>query len=161
MSGLPVPQLDGAIGATTRQGNLIRFPVELHLEEAIARITVDDEDTYTTGRFDILAINKAAPREGKPFGILIIEVKNSSISLTPGLPQLLTYAHQSLMHQDSVWGWITNGTDYQFVSLRQGSTPTYQLMPTLHLFEPDRALQLLQTLKALCQLQGQPKPAVA
>ncbi len=68
---------------------------------------------------------------------------------------------QSLINQDSVWGLMTNGTDYRFVHLRQGALPTDQLMPTLHLMERDRALQRLQALKAICQLQRQPKPTVA
>jgi hypothetical protein len=51
---------------------------------------------------------------------------------------------------------VTNGVDYQFVRLQQGTPPTYQPMPSLQLFERDRALQLLQTLKAICQMQQNP-----
>lgn len=149
---------EGLIKALTvypllRLAGYYRFPVELHLEEAIERITVDDEDTHVTGRLDILAVNKDAEFGGQPFWILIVEAKNSTIAAHAGLPQLLTYAYKSLTQQRLVWGMMTNGLDYQFVCLRQGTPPTYQLMPPLHLFEHDRAIQLLQALKAICQLQ--------
>ncbi len=94
--------------------------------------------------------------------MLIVEAKNSSFAVNVGLPQLLTYAYKSLDYQPTVWGMVTNGLDYQFARLQQGTPPTYQLMPTLHLFEPDRALQLLQALKAIASLQsGVSRSAVA
>ncbi|HAA31051.1 MAG TPA: restriction endonuclease subunit R [Cyanobacteria bacterium UBA8553] len=136
-----------------RLAGFYRFPVELSLEEGIARIVIEDEDTFITGRFDILAINKTALAGSQPFWILLIESKNSSVDLSAGLPQLLAYAYTSLEYQTSVWGLATNGLNYQFVYLTQGTTPMYQLMPPLHLFETERANQLLQVLKALCKLQ--------
>jgi hypothetical protein len=150
---------EGLIKALTvypllRLAGYYRFPVELHIEEAIERITVDDEDTHVTGRFDILAVNRDAEFGGQPFWILIVEAKNSTIATNAGLPQLLTYAYQSLSHQDSVWGLLTNGLDHQFVRLTRGSSPTYQVMPLLQLSSIEQATQLLQILKAIHQLKG-------
>lgn len=138
-----------------RLAGFFRYPLELRLEEAIARISVVDEDTDITGRFDILAIERAANRNGRsePFWVLIIEAKNSTVAINAALPQLLAYASEGLQEQQSVWGMVTNGVDYQFVRLQPGNPPTYQPMPTLHLFERDRALQLLQALKSICTLQ--------
>lgn len=65
------------------------------------------------------------------------------------MPQLLTYAHTSLKHQELVWGLTTNGTDYRFILLRRGTPATYQQMPLLNLIDKDSAIQLLQILKAL------------
>jgi hypothetical protein len=98
-------------------------------------------------------MNETAQRDSKPFWVLVIESKNSSIDLSAGLPQLLTYAFKSLAYQESVWGLVTNGLRYQFVYLRQATPPTYQLMPDLNLFETERAIQLLQVLKAICKLE--------
>lgn len=150
---------EGLIKALTvypllRLAGYYRFPVELHIEEAIERITVDDEDTHVTGRFDILAINRNAEFGGQPFWVLIIEAKNSTIATNAGLPQLLTYAYQSLSHQESVWGLLTNGLDHQFVRIARGSSPTYQVMPLLQLSSTEQATQLLQVLKAIRQLRG-------
>ncbi len=136
-----------------RLAGFYRFPVELSLEEGIDRIVIEDEDTFITGRFDSLAINKTSTAGGQPFWILLIESKNSLVDLSAGLPQLLTYAYKSLKYQSPVWGLVTNGLNYQFVYLRQGVYPTYQLMPPLHLFEMERATQLLQILKAFRKLQ--------
>ncbi|MCA1993506.1 MAG: restriction endonuclease subunit R [Coleofasciculus sp. S288] len=141
-----------------RLAGFYRFPVELSLEEAIARIVIEYEDTFITGRFDILAINKTALAGSQPFWILLIESKNSSVDVSVGLPHLLTYAYTSLEYQESVWGLVTNGLNYQFVYLRQETPPTYQLMPPLHLFEIERAIQLLQVLKAICKLQVSVSP---
>jgi hypothetical protein len=136
-----------------RLAGFYRFPIEIQLEEGIERITIEDEDTIITGRFDILAINQTAPGGSKPFWVLVIESKNSSIDLSAGLPQLLTYAFKSFAYQESVWGLVTNGLRYQFVYLRQATPPTYQLMPDLNLFETERVIQLLQVLKAICKLE--------
>jgi hypothetical protein len=59
---------------------------------------------------------------------------------------------KSLEQQPSVWGLTTNGLRYQFVHLKQGIPPTYQLMPLLSLNESEGAIQLLQVMKAICQL---------
>ena len=82
----------------------------------------------------------------------MIETKNSQIDPLAGLPQLLTYAFQSLEHQQSVWGLTTNGTSYRFVYLLRGNPQTYQLLPEVNLIDPERAIELLQVLKALCKL---------
>lgn len=135
-----------------RLAGFYRYPFELKLEEAIARISVLDEDTEVSGRIDVLVIHQESESYGdnkQPLWILVIEAKNSAIDLSAGLPQLLTYAYKGLEHQESVWGLVTNGINYQFVQLQQRTPPTYQLLPPLYLFEHDRALQVLQTLKAI------------
>lgn len=129
------------------------------MELDIADIIIEDEDTRITGRFDILAVNKAQPTARDiAFWLLVIEAKNSSINSFEGLPQLLTYAHQSLERQKLVWGLTTNGTDYRFVLLRQENPPTYQQMPLLNLMDSESAIQLLQVLKAICKLQNLGSP---
>jgi hypothetical protein len=130
-------------------------PIKILLEENIEEITVTDEDTQITGRFDILTINKSPlSRHDIAFWILIIEAKNSSVDALVGLPQLLTYAYQSLLHQKNVWGLTTNGIMYQFVYLSQGNPPTYQRMPILSLLESESSMKLLQIMKAICNLQN-------
>lgn len=133
-----------------RLAGFYRFPIEIQLEEGIEKITIEDEDIVITGRLDILAINPTKSGKSQPFWVLVIESKNSSIDISAGLPQLLTYTFKSLAYQESVWGLVTNGLRYQFVYLHQA---TYQLMPDLNLLETERAIQLLQVLKAICKLQ--------
>ena len=141
-----------AIAPLMRLTGFYKHPIEIRLEEKIADIDIQDEDTKITGRMDILAINKTKPTMGVPFWILIVETKNSLAEAFAGLPQLLTYAYKSLENQESVWGLTTNGLRYQFVYLQQGNPPTYQLLPELILIDTERSLQLLQVLKAICKL---------
>lgn len=129
--------------------------IKISLEQDIDNIVIEDEDSTITERFDILAVNKDQPiTKDIAFWLLVIESKNSSINSFEGLPQLLTYAHQSLERQEVVWGLTTNGMDYRFVLIRQGNPPTYQQMPILNLMDSESAIQLLQVLKAICKLQN-------
>lgn len=125
--------------------------IKITLEENIAEISIEDEDTSIKGRMDILAVNRTKKETTTPLWILVVEAKNSTVEALEGLPQLLTYTYSSLEHQESVWGLTTNGLGYRFVYLQQG-TPTYQLLPELNLIDTDRALHLLQVLKAICKL---------
>jgi hypothetical protein len=136
-----------------RLAGFYRRPIKMSLEQDIANITIEDEDTTITGRLDILAINKEKQIAANiPFWILVVESKNSLIAPRAGLPQLLTYACKSLEYQESVWALATSGEFYQFVNIRRGNPPTYQLMPFLTLMEPEPSILLLQVLKAICKL---------
>jgi hypothetical protein len=121
-------------------------PIYLSLEQGIAPIEILDKDTKITGRMDLLASRRD---QSTQIWILVVETKNSEASPRAGLPQLLTYASQSLTQQPSVWGLATNGEQFRFVYLQAGDPPTYQLLPELNLMDDDRALQLLQILKAV------------
>ena len=129
-----------------RLAGYYRSPIQLSLEQAIAEIMLDDEDTKITGRLDLLAARRDAVT---PLWVLIVESKNSQVDALNGLPQLLTYASQSLTSQESVWGLATNRFSYYFVRLISGETLSYQLLPELNLLDSDRALVLLQVLKGI------------
>ena len=135
-----------------RLAGFYHYPIKISLEQDIADIIIKDEDTTISGRYDLLAINKEQSlTEEIFFWVLVIEAKNSGITTYMGLPQLLTYAYQSLAYQESVWGLVTNGIHYQFVHLQQGNPPTYQLMPELNLLDNEDYVLLLQALKAICK----------
>lgn len=128
-------------------------PIRLSVEDSIA-FSIEDEDLRITGRLDILAVNTELNTINPPLWIVVIETKNSGVDVSLGIPQLLAYAFKSLEQQASVWGLVTNGLRYQFVQLRQGNPPIYQLMPLLNLNESESSTQLLQVFKAICQLQN-------
>lgn len=126
--------------------------IKILLEEKIADVLVEDENTLIKGRMDILAFNKQIKKkEVAPFWILVIETKNSSINASEGLPQLLTYAYDAIKEQSSIWGLSTNGMDYQFVYIQQANLPVYQLLPKLDITRANSSVQLLQVLKAICK----------
>jgi len=128
-----------------------RYPIKLRMEESINRIHIEDEDTNITGRFDLIAVDKSNQNDPKLW-IIVVEAKNSEADPRIGVAQLLTYAHQSLEHQESVWGLATNGQSYQFVHVQAGNPPTYQMMPFLNLMDVPPSIQLIQVLKAIRQL---------
>ncbi|MGB0561230.1 MAG: restriction endonuclease subunit R [Spirulinaceae cyanobacterium] len=123
--------------------------ITIVLEERIAEITLDDQDTVIRGRLDILALHRASSEPD--FWIVLIETKNASIDTAAGLPQLLTYAVTGLDKQKSVWGLVTNGIDYQFVRLQAGQRPSYDLFPKLSLLYDRQAEQILQVLRAIAR----------
>jgi hypothetical protein len=141
------------VGPLLRLAGFYHRPIQITLEQDIDEIGIVDEDTVVTGRLDILAINKDIPtRNNAYFWVLVIESKNSSISSSSGLPQLLSYARRSLESQESVWGLTTNGEDYRFVHIQSGNPLTYRLMPLLNLRDADTAVEILQVLKAIRNL---------
>ena len=152
--------LEGMVIALTvlpmlRLAGFYRSPIKMRIEQEIERINIQDEDVSLTGRIDLICINKDRPRANDiPFWILVIEAKNTSISSSEGLPQLLTYAYQSLEKQKFVWGLTTNGVYYEFVYIQKNTNPTYQPLPSLHLMEPESSEKLLQVLKGICQVQN-------
>jgi hypothetical protein len=122
-------------------------PITLKVEEGIAPIYLEGEKTKITGRFDLVATKNSETETD--FWLLVIETKEGFAAPQIGLPQVLTYAYTSLEHQASVLGLTTNGESYRFVYLQAGEPPTYALLPELNLTDVDRAVQLLQVLKAV------------
>ncbi len=101
--------LEGLVKALTtfpllRLAGYYKSPLKLNLEQDIADIVIiEDEDTFITGRLDIVAINETQKTSTDvKFWVLVIESKNSSIVPSAGLPQLLTYAYKSLESQQSI-----------------------------------------------------------
>lgn len=140
-----------SVAPLLRLAGFNRPPIKLRVEEDIARIYIEDEDTYITGRFDIIGVNKSTANP-TPLWILVIESKNTEADVSTGLPQLLAYAFTSLEQQESVWGLVTNGDIYRFFHIRRGDPPTYQFMPILSFLEREPTQTLLQVLKAISQL---------
>lgn len=125
-------------------------PIELRVEEDIQQIYIEDKDTHIRGRFDLVAVNRRVETSlATLLWVLIVESKNVAASEFSGIAQMLTYAYPSLEQQSSVWGLVTNGATYQFFHVAKAEVLTYQYMPTLSLLESDRAIQLLQVLKAI------------
>jgi len=140
-----------ALAPLLRLAGFYQTPLTIQLEENIAEIVIEDEDTVIKGRMDILTIDMS---QAPGFWVLVIEAKNSSVDVFEGLPQLLIYVFKQLEHQSAVWGLVTNGQNYLFSHIYQGQPPTYSLLPQLNLNYPDRLIELLQVLKAIAKQQG-------
>lgn len=148
-----------------RLAGFYRSPIKMRMEQEIERIYIEDEDISITGRLDLICVSRSRPKSTDiPFWVLVVESKNTSISPSEGLPQLLTYTYKSLEQQRSAWGLTTNGVYFEFIYVEnradnhqetnQEIHPTYQPLPSLHLMEPESSEKLLQVLKAICKLQN-------
>jgi hypothetical protein len=139
-----------AIAPLLRLAGYSRPPIEYRVEENIGSIYIEDRDTYIRGRFDIVAVNRKIQADAQNLlWILVVESKNMGASEYVGIAQMLTYAYTSLARQESVWGLVTNGANYQFFHIRRGEKPTYRRMPSLNLLDGELAGRLLQVLKAI------------
>lgn len=148
------------ISPLLRLAGFFDLPVVLTLEDSLDT-TIEDEETVIMGKLDILAMQYSdSSVTATPFWILVVETKNSKIDALGGLVQLLTYTYPGLDKQDRVFGLTTNGISYRFVVLENGTPTTYQILPELNLIDLDRAEQLLQVLKGICQLQAVQSSAV-
>ncbi len=144
-----------AIAPLLRLAGYNRAPIEYRVEENIASIYLEDRDTYIRGRFDLVVVNRRIPLdEQNLLWILVVESKNMGASEYVGIAQMLTYAYTSLARQESVWGLVTNGANYQFFHIRRGEHPTYRRMLNLNILDADPAMKLLQVLKAIREWQG-------
>lgn len=144
-----------AIAPLLRLAGYNRPPIEYHVEENIATIYIEDENTHIRGRFDIVAVNRNIQTSSTSLlWILVIESKNIGVSEYVGIAQMLTYAYTSLAHQNCVWGLVTNGANYQFFYIQKDEELIYQRMPNLNLLDIDPAIQLLQVLKAIREWEG-------
>lgn len=104
-----------AIAPLLRLAGYSRPPIEYRVEENIATIHIEDQDTHIRGRFDIVAVNRTIQTtSANLLWILVTESKNIGASEYVGIAQMLTYAYSSLAHQKRVWGLVTNGANYQF-----------------------------------------------
>ncbi len=143
-----------AILPLLRLAGYSRLPIQYRVEEGIARIYIEDEDTHIRGRFDIVAVNRSivqTERSQALLWILVVESKNLEASEFAGIAQMLTYAYTSFEQQSAVWGLVTNGANYQFFYVQQSSEGhrTYHYMPSLSLIRSNRSQELLQVLKAI------------
>jgi hypothetical protein len=139
-----------AIAPLLRLSGFFDLPIQMRVEENIERIVIQDGEQQITGRMDLVAFNLTRMNVNQlAFCVLIIESKESQIDALAGLPQLLTYAHPFLAHQPLVWGLTTNGVSYRFVEIRAATPPQYRLMPELNLINVERALPIVQVLKAI------------
>ncbi|MEM6502698.1 MAG: restriction endonuclease subunit R [Cyanobacteria bacterium P01_C01_bin.89] len=119
--------------------------LDIDIEKKIKEISIDDRDTVIRGRMDVI-VSREWEGNRSPLCILVIESKNSTVSVSVGMPQLLAYASSFLKSQESVWGLVTNGSDYQFIRVESG---LYREFSTLNLTRPNEAEEMLKVAIAI------------
>ncbi len=113
--------------------------------EKEVEIISEDEGTAVRGRIDILVFHP-------PLWVIVIEAKRAEYSLEVAIPQVLSYMLNSPDSQKPVYGFVTNGREFQFLKLTKQGTPKYALSYTLSLNRGDDLYTVVQVLKRLAQL---------
>ncbi|MDZ8095459.1 MAG: type I restriction enzyme HsdR N-terminal domain-containing protein [Nostoc sp. DedQUE05] len=119
-------------------------PFYIASEEEV-KISSEDEGTIIRGRIDILVFHP-------PFWVLVIEAKRADYSLVPAIPQALAYMLADATSAKPVFGFITNGSEFQFIKLTKQSIPRYALSYTLSLNRGDDLYTVVKVLKHLARL---------
>jgi hypothetical protein len=113
--------------------------------EQEVKISSEDEGTIIRGRIDILVLHP-------PFWVLVIEAKRADYSLVPAISQALVYMLADATSAKPVFGFITNGNEFQFIKLTKQDTPRYALSYTLSLNRGDDLHTVVKVLKRLAHL---------
>ena len=113
--------------------------------EKEVEIISEDEGTVVRGRIDILVFHP-------PLWVLVIEAKRAEYSLEVAIPQVLSYMLNSPDSKKPVYGFVTNGREFQFLKLTREGMPKYALSYTLSLNRGDDLYTVVQVLKRLAQL---------
>lgn len=121
------------------------YDVEYQIrDEASIEIAAEGEDSAIyRGRIDILVWQNQ-------FWAIVIEAKNSEFSLGKAMPQALAYMLGTPNPDRSVFGLITNGSEFRFLKVAQMSAPIYGISEIFSVRDPGNELyQVLKILKAI------------
>jgi predicted type IV restriction endonuclease len=114
--------------------------------EATVEILLPDRDEQLQGRIDTLILQDR-------FWVLVIEAKNTALSLSVAIPQALTYMMSNPYPEHPAFGLVTNGDEFRFIKLLKptDSTPLFDLSDSFSLMPPHRSRldQVLQILKRI------------
>jgi hypothetical protein len=125
-----------------------RLPFDVTDEKSVG-ISVPDGDIILRGRLDFLVFKSE-------LWLVVIESKNSSITIREAIPQTLAYMLNNPRREQPVFGLFTNGDDFVFIKLIWQDTPKYALSDKFTLMKRDNELyQVLSILKKLGQLISQ------
>lgn len=117
--------------------------------EASVEILLAERDERLQGRIDTLVVHNE-------FWVLVVEAKNTTLSLSTAIPQALTYMLSNPYPHQPVFGLVTNGDEFRFIKLLQkpGENPQFDLSDLFSLMPPHRSRlqQVLQVLKQVGHL---------
>ncbi|MEO1179882.1 MAG: type I restriction enzyme HsdR N-terminal domain-containing protein [Cyanobacteria bacterium J06636_28] len=122
-----------------------RPPFYIAAEKSIDLVSQDGELTVR-GQIDILVFQ---PK----FWVILIEAKRSYYSLRAAIPQTLAYVMGQA--QPVSFGFVTNGSEFQFLKLTSADGWQYSLSHTFSLDRDDDLQQVTRTLRHLGQIAAQ------
>ncbi|MCC5635165.1 type I restriction endonuclease subunit R [Nostoc sp. CHAB 5844] len=120
-----------------------RFAIDT--EVPVEVLAEDDKELYR-GRIDVLVIEKQ-------FWVLVVEEKNTRVSMETALPQALAYMTTSPNLEKPVFGLATNGYNFSFIKLQKRNQGEYAFSDSFSLISRQNKLyEVLQILKHIGNL---------
>jgi predicted type IV restriction endonuclease len=120
------------------------YRVKSEASITIAAIVEDDDDAAPKtlrGRIDFLVLQNQ-------FWQAVIESKETTFDIENGIPQILSYMVGMPSEQNTVFGMVTNGTNFIFIKLQRGNSIVYDFSDVFSMLSRDNCLYLiLQILK--------------
>jgi predicted type IV restriction endonuclease len=115
--------------------------------ETSVSIAIDEEAVQLRGRIDVLVMKEQ-------LWVLVIESKRAEFSLKVGIPQVLSYMLAAPATNRTLYGLVTNGSNFVFLQLQQESQPSYGKSRELIIDQDDDLAIALQILKKLGAIVG-------
>ncbi len=119
-------------------------PFYVSTEEEV-EIVVADAGLAVRGRLDVLVLQDQ-------FWVLVIESKRAELSLKVGIPQVLAYMLAAPPGQRSLYGLVTNGSNFVFLKLDRQGLPRYGRSREFVLDNHDDLGTVLQVMKRLADV---------
>ncbi len=114
--------------------------------ETDIKVSAKDEGELIQGSIDVLVVQNQ-------LWVPVIEAKNSHFSITKAVPQTLAYMLASPQPDQSVFGMVTNGSEFLFLKMIQGTSPQYATSDIFSIWNRQNDLYTVtQVLKYLGQL---------
>jgi hypothetical protein len=138
------------VGPLLKMAGFYRPPFRIKAEQRVELVT-EDEGVVVRGLLDVLVMHDR-------FWAILIEAKRVQYSLDAGIPQALCYMLGNPYPGKPVFGFVTNGPDFQFLKLTRQETPCFGLSDRFYLTNTSddlyRVLRILKKLGALLQSNG-------
>jgi predicted type IV restriction endonuclease len=115
--------------------------------ETSVSIAIEEEAAQIRGRIDVLVMRDQ-------LWVLVIESKRAEFSLKVGIPQVLSYMLAAPATNRTLYGLVTNGSNFVFLHLQRESQPSYGKSRELIIDRDDDLAIVLQILKKLGAIVG-------
>lgn len=114
--------------------------------ESPVQIALEDEGELVWGRIDVLVLQER-------FWVLVVESKEAGFSLKQATAQALAYMVATPRPDESVFGFVTNGSDFRFLKLRMQNLLQYGLSDSFSLYRRNNELYtVLRVLKRISEV---------
>ncbi|MFZ4641445.1 MAG: restriction endonuclease subunit R [Nodosilinea sp.] len=130
------------VGPLLKMAGFYNPPFRVKAEQRVELVS-EDEGVIVRGQLDVLVMHDR-------FWTILIEAKRVQYSLDAGIPQALFYMLADPDPGKPMFGFVTNGSDFQFLKLGRAEKPWVGFSHRFYMAnQPEDLYQVLQILKKL------------